>query len=90
MRRISMIHINFYTKQNCPLCDEGLALVEMLQHDFSCTLEMRDIYTNDDWLEKYHLSIPVVSIDGNELDCEELSFDSLEATLKEAQQKHKA
>ncbi|WP_404454183.1 glutaredoxin family protein [Virgibacillus necropolis] len=85
-----MIHINFYTKENCSLCDEALALVEMLQHDYPCTLEMRDIYSNDNWLEAYHLSIPVVNIDGIELNCEEISFETLEAAFKEAHRKHKA
>lgn len=82
-----MIHINFYTKNHCPLCDEALALLEMLKSDYPYTLEMRDIYTDDNWLEKYQFSIPVVSIDGKELDCEEISLESLEDTLREAQKK---
>lgn len=79
-----MLHINFYTKENCPLCDQALALVEMLQNDYPCTIEMRDIYSNDEWLEKYQLSIPVVNIDGLEMDCEQISFETLEAALQKA------
>lgn len=28
----------------------------------------RDIYKNDEWLEKYHLAIPVVEMDGEEVE----------------------
>ncbi|ASN04764.1 glutaredoxin family protein [Virgibacillus necropolis] len=85
-----MIHITFYTKAKCSLCDEALSLVELLINDYSCTLEIRDIYSNEEWLEKYHLSIPVISVDGIELNCEQISFESLDATFREAQKKHKA
>ncbi|MFZ3579323.1 glutaredoxin family protein [Virgibacillus sp. DJP39] len=85
-----MLRIIFYSKERCSLCDEALALLELLRNEFPSTLEIRDIYSNDEWLEKYHFSIPVINIDGVELDCEEISYETLEATLKEANDKRKA
>ncbi|ASK62754.1 thioredoxin family protein [Virgibacillus phasianinus] len=85
-----MIHIEFYTKEHCPLCDDAMALLEMLQKDYPCTIDMRDIYSNEEWLEKFHLSIPVVNIDGVELDCQHISFETLEEALQKASENQKA
>lgn len=84
-----MVHINFYTKEHCPLCDDALALVEVLQNDYSFTIEIRDIYSSDEWLEKYQLSIPIVSIDGTELDCTQISFKTLVKALEIANKNQK-
>ncbi|GAA0589364.1 hypothetical protein GCM10009001_01590 [Virgibacillus siamensis] len=73
----------FYTKENCPLCDNAKALLDLLHNEYSFDMEERDIYTNDVWLEKYQLAIPVVKINGIMLDCEQISYDSLEKALKE-------
>lgn len=84
-----MININFYTKEHCPLCDDALALIEILQHDYSFSIEMRDIYSNDEWLEQYQLSIPVVSIGDMELDCTQISLETVEAALQIADKNQK-
>ncbi|PYZ92864.1 thioredoxin family protein [Salipaludibacillus keqinensis] len=51
----------FYTKDHCPLCEKGLVELQRLQREHDFQIEHRDIYTNDDWLEKYQIRIPVVS-----------------------------
>ncbi|SDO40719.1 glutaredoxin family protein [Alkalicoccus daliensis] len=50
----------FYTKENCPLCDKAWAKLEDLQREKNFEIEVRDIYTNDDWLEVYQIRIPVI------------------------------
>ncbi|WP_106496716.1 glutaredoxin family protein [Lentibacillus sp. Marseille-P4043] len=83
-----MFNVIFYTKENCSLCEDAHSLLNLLQHDYSFTIEERDIYTNDEWLEKYQLLIPYVKINTTELNCEQINYDSLERVLKEANGKH--
>ncbi|WP_163970501.1 glutaredoxin family protein [Oceanobacillus halotolerans] len=80
-----MVNVIFYTKDNCSLCEDAKALLLMLKHDYPFELEERDIYTNDDWLEKYQLLIPYVDVNGQTLNCEEISYEVLEQVLKDAQ-----
>lgn len=82
-----MMHIDFFTKENCTLCEEALVLLDMLKLDYPHTLVIKDIYSNDEWLDKYHLSIPVIKVNDKELNCEEISYDSVETLLKEAYNK---
>ncbi|MFD1038822.1 glutaredoxin family protein [Virgibacillus byunsanensis] len=81
-----MLHVIFYTKEVCSLCDDAKALLLMLENDYPFQLEERDIYTNDEWLEKYQILIPFVEVNGNTLNCEELNIDSLEELLRDASQ----
>ena len=78
-----MLQVYFYTKTHCPLCEDAKALLLLLQHDYPFDLEERDIYTNDAWLEAYQISIPVVEMNGKQLDATEINYDTLEHALKE-------
>lgn len=82
-----MRKVIFYTKEICSLCEDALALLLMFKREYSFDIEERDIYTNDDWLEEYQLKIPVVEVNGRQIDCEEMNYDSLEKFLKENFQK---
>ncbi|HLR61277.1 MAG TPA: glutaredoxin family protein [Lentibacillus sp.] len=79
-----MQQIILYTKENCPLCDHAFAMLELLQHDYSFEIELRDIYTNDKWLEQYQLQIPVVQFRAATLNCEQISYEALEQALLES------
>ncbi|MEW9675924.1 glutaredoxin family protein [Lentibacillus sp. L22] len=79
-----MINVIFYTKENCPLCENALALLKLLQQDYSFDIDTRDIYSNDNWLEKYQLLIPYVKIGAVELDCEQINLATLEDAIKMA------
>lgn len=57
-------HITFYSKANCPLCDEVRDALEDLEADFSLHIEEVDITTNLALYERYKHSIPVLVIDG--------------------------
>ena len=75
------MHIIFYTKEVCSLCDEAEALLSTFEQEYPHSLEKRDIYSNDVWLEDYQLEIPVIEINGEQLNCEEISYDSIENFL---------
>lgn len=78
-----MRKVIFYTKENCSLCEDARALLLMFENEYPFELEERDIYTNDEWLEKYHLLIPVIQVNDVELNCEEISVDEVERVLGE-------
>ncbi|MHA6251806.1 glutaredoxin family protein [Oceanobacillus sp. CAU 1775] len=79
------MHIIFYTKEICSLCDDAEALLSAFSSDYPHTIEKRDIYSNEEWLEKYQLLIPVIEINGEQLNCEEISYDAIEDFLKKHQ-----
>ncbi|SDQ26609.1 Glutaredoxin [Virgibacillus subterraneus] len=79
-----MQNVIFYTKENCSLCDDARSLLDLLNYDYPFQLEERDIYSKDEWLEKYQLMIPVVKVNDTTLDCEEISYEELERVLKES------
>ncbi|WP_284141116.1 MULTISPECIES: glutaredoxin family protein [unclassified Virgibacillus] len=76
-----MKQVILYTKANCPLCDEAKTLLELLQTDYSFSIEERDIYSNDSWLETYQLTIPHIVIGETEFDCRSIQLDVMEEAL---------
>ncbi len=60
--------IILYTKVKCPLCDDAKHLLEAVLQDYNVHIREKDIYEDDHLLEKYQLMIPVVEIDGEEVD----------------------
>jgi len=74
--------IIFYTKDNCSLCDDALSILSLFQQDYFFEIQFRDIYSNDDWLENYQLLIPVIDINGEQLNCEQMSYENIENLLK--------
>lgn len=70
--------IRFYTKNNCPLCEEAKVLLDTLNTN-NILIEEIDIYQSDTLLEKYQLMIPVIAykdkeVYGNEIDIENISI----------------
>ncbi|RYG74434.1 glutaredoxin family protein [Lentibacillus lipolyticus] len=78
-----MQQLLFYTKENCPLCDQVQAMLDILQHEYTFEIEIRDIHSREDWLEEYQLLIPAVEIGNHAFNCEEISYEVLEQVLKE-------
>ncbi|MDN7247275.1 glutaredoxin family protein [Planococcus shenhongbingii] len=56
--------ITFYTRRNCPLCDEAKMMLELVREDFPFEYEEVDIERDDAIHEKYMLMIPVIEKDG--------------------------
>lgn len=52
--------VTFYSRSDCPLCEEGLLTLKLVQEDVPFEIEVRDIEEDDMWHEKYMLMIPVV------------------------------
>ncbi|WNF36528.1 glutaredoxin family protein [Bacillaceae bacterium IKA-2] len=77
--------ITFYTKENCPLCDKGLLVLAEINKDIPFTIESIDIYKDDELLEKYQIMIPVVEVDGIEVDYGILSEEKIRTFLGKAQ-----
>ncbi|WZY00529.1 glutaredoxin family protein [Bacillus sp. FSL W7-1360] len=74
--------LQFFTKEECPLCDEGLVPVKILAERYALELEVIDIYEQEIYLEAYQLKIPVVVLDGQELGFGRLSMPELEERMK--------
>ncbi len=72
----------FYTKIDCPLCEKGLLNLQLLQKEVSFDIEIRDIYTNDDWLEEYQIRIPVIETSaGVVLDEGIITYETLKSKI---------
>lgn len=76
--------VNLYSKTNCPLCDKAKQVLQELQNEFSFQINEIDIYQDDTLLEKYQLMIPVVEIDGEEVDFGLVQKDIIRKRLLEA------
>lgn len=84
-----MFKIIFYTKDDCLLCDEALDMLFAFQDQYPFKIEERDIYTNDEWLLEYQIRIPVIEINGEQLDYEQLNMERLEQILQTAKEDNK-
>jgi thiol-disulfide isomerase/thioredoxin len=71
----------FYTKIHCPLCDKAHKLLQELQTEIPFTIEIVDIYNDDALVEKYGMMIPVVEVDGEEIDYGIISMDKVKKAL---------
>lgn len=78
-----MLHVTFYTKDNCSLCEDAYALLKMLQREYPFRLEEVDIYSDDNLLEEYQLLIPAVRMNDTLLTCESMELEQLENALRE-------
>jgi len=62
-----IVHVNFYTKPGCSLCDEAERMMKLVQEDYPLTWTEIDIRTNDEIHEKYLFIVPVIEEEGNVL-----------------------
>ncbi len=79
--RVSVPIIHFYTKKNCPLCEEAKDLLKILQREMTFTLIEVDIYSNDKLLEQYGLMIPVVEINNQVIQYGRIDIDEIRQHL---------
>ncbi|MGM9950590.1 MAG: glutaredoxin family protein [Lysinibacillus sp.] len=52
--------VTFYSRPDCPLCEEGLLTLKLVQEDVPFDIEVRNIEEDDMLHERYMLMIPVV------------------------------
>lgn len=79
---VKMRKVILYTKKNCPLCDEAKYLILTLEGQYNFELEEIDIYQDDQLLEKYQLMIPVVEVDGTEVDFGQIQLANVMQALE--------
>lgn len=59
-----MKKVQYYSRKNCSLCDEGLLILKLIQEDVEMDIQIIDIEQDDELHEKYMLMIPVVVYNG--------------------------
>ena len=57
-----MKKVQYYSRPNCSLCDEGLFTMQLVGEDVEFELEVINIENDDELHERYMLMIPVVVI----------------------------
>jgi len=58
------MNVQFYTRPNCPLCEDARLMLELVKEDVILHIEEINIEDNDDIHEKFLLRIPVIERDG--------------------------
>lgn len=71
--------------QTCTLCEDAEDLLLGLEAMYDLTIEKRDIHTNEVWLDKYFLSVPVIDIEGKQFMYPEMTFDIIASHIEEVQ-----
>lgn len=64
-----MMTVIVYSRYGCHLCEDLLEDLESLADEHGFGIEVRDVDSHCEWLQKYHTRVPVVEVDG-EFVCE--------------------
>lgn len=59
--------VKLYSRPCCHLCETAREILEDLQQQWNFTIEEINIDLDDELVEKYGIMIPVVELDGEEL-----------------------
>ncbi|OEH92304.1 glutaredoxin family protein [Bacillus solimangrovi] len=70
-----------YSRKQCPLCEKAKIQLLALQTEFQFEFEEVDIYENDSLLERYQLMIPVVEINGEEVEYGQIVKENIRKRL---------
>ncbi|WP_455662032.1 glutaredoxin family protein [Pradoshia sp.] len=73
--------VHFYTKKDCPLCEDAKDLLKLLQRETTFTLLEVDIYAYDGLLEQYGLMFPVVEVEGEIIQYGKIDIDGIRHVL---------
>ena len=60
-----MMHVLFYTKPGCHLCEEAKLMMQLAKDDVPLTWTEVNIEEDDEIHEKYMLMIPVIEVNGD-------------------------
>ncbi|MDG4657149.1 glutaredoxin family protein [Ectobacillus antri] len=61
------MNVVLYGKKDCCLCDDAKAILHELQQEHNFIWKEIDIYSDDVLLERYQIMIPVIEIEGEEV-----------------------
>lgn len=59
--------VKLYSRPSCHLCETAREILEELQQSWNFTIKEINIDLDDELVEKYGIMIPVVELDGEEL-----------------------
>ncbi|WP_159462157.1 glutaredoxin family protein [Halobacillus sp. Marseille-P3879] len=76
-----MNEITIYRKPACGLCDEVETLIEIIQQDYEIKVNKIDITGNINLEQKYLLEIPVLLINGEELEYRQIDLLTIRERL---------
>ncbi len=62
-----MTTVTLFTRKGCHLCEQAKEIIFSLKKELNFNYEECDIEERDEWTEAYGLMIPVVLIDGKEV-----------------------
>lgn len=75
--------LTLYTRNGCHLCEHAKEIILDLQNEYLFNYEERDIEQKDEWIEYYGLMIPVVVINGTEIQYGQIDCMTISNALKE-------
>ncbi|MEW6302982.1 MAG: glutaredoxin family protein [Verrucomicrobiota bacterium] len=78
-----MLTVTFYTKPNCPLCDDALEQIELAQREEPFELVEVNILADPDIYLQHRHNIPVVCLEGVEVFRYRLTAEELIARVRE-------
>lgn len=76
-----MKKVTYYSRPNCALCEDGLLTMEMVQEDVAFEFEIVNIELDDALHERYMLVIPVVVVDGEEVQYGQIDYPTVLGAL---------
>ena len=77
------VHFIMYGRSACHLCEDMRESLDILQGEYSFSLEFRDIDSNTDWFDQYALKIPVLISGEDEICHYYLDMDAFQRHLRE-------
>lgn len=78
------MRVELYTKPECPLCDEGAAIVARACERLSIEWSQTSIYSTEDLFQRYRYQVPVLCIDGREVATLRFEAAQVEGVLRAA------
>ncbi len=76
--------VQFYTRQGCPLCDEGKRMLELVAEDIPLHIQELNIESDEQIHEKYMLMIPVIEYNGHIIQYGNIDYATLYEALEES------
>ncbi|HVF10599.1 MAG TPA: glutaredoxin family protein [Abditibacteriaceae bacterium] len=78
------LHVRLYSKPDCHLCGEAIALLESLRGDFDFWIEKINIEEDPALKDRLGRQIPIVTIDGGNRVALRVTEDRLRRAFKKA------
>lgn len=77
-----MKKVQFFSRPNCTLCEEGLLMLKLVKEDIDFEIEVINIEHNDELHEKYMLMIPVVVYNENVVQYGNIDYPTMYEMLR--------